>query len=233
MNNSTAQNQQDQELYCVYLHTCTINGKGYIGQTVEGIHKRLNRHMLDVKSGSNFHFHKALRLYGKESFTSYILYVSLEKDSKHLEEVEVQLIADYDTFNNGYNMTSGGGGVGSGKDHPLFGIERPQEIKDRISAKLKGQKKSPEACANMSGKERTPKHCAKISANKMGNQNCLGKQNNLDHTVYNFEHKDGETFEGIQYELRMKYNLDSGHLCKVIHGTSKTHKGWSLVSKEE
>ena len=99
--------QNPEPLHVVYMITCKITGKSYIGQTVSGLRKRLNRHIRDAETGSNFHFHNALRLYGEDAFTSTILYVSFEKDSKHLKVIEKQLIADYDTFHNGYNMTLG------------------------------------------------------------------------------------------------------------------------------
>ena len=79
INNNTLQNQESKELYCVYMHTNITSGKGYIGYTVVGINKRFKKHMENVKSKSNSHFHRALRLYGEEAFTSEIIYISFKK----------------------------------------------------------------------------------------------------------------------------------------------------------
>ena len=108
MNNHTIQNQQSKELYCIYLHTCTITNLGYVGQTIRGIDKRWVNHLLDARAGKGYYFHKAIEKYGEKCWTHDVLYVAFEKNSKHLEDVETQLIADYDTYKNGYNLTTGG-----------------------------------------------------------------------------------------------------------------------------
>ena len=126
-------------------------------------------------------------------------------------------------------MTPGGDGCGSGEEHPSFGKKRTPEQCAAISAGNTGSKHTEEQNAAKSirqtGMKRTPETCAAISASRVGSKNPY-----YNHTIYNFEHRDGTTFSGTKYEFRMKYNLNSGHVGAVVSGTCKTIKGWHLVS---
>ena len=51
---------------------------------------------------------------------------------------------------------------------------------------------------------------------------------NCSSIVYSFIHKDGNVETCTMYELRSKYNLDRGHLSKVVRGKRKSHKGWKI-----
>ena len=53
----------------IYKVTNTVNGKSYIGQTVQPMNVRKGGHLYSAfQQNSNFYFHKALRKYGKENF---------------------------------------------------------------------------------------------------------------------------------------------------------------------
>ena len=97
----------------IYKYTNTINGKSYIGQTVNPI-QRHNGHLFDARNPKT-HFHKALKKYGINNFT-YEIVCSIESDNKEelkekLNESEIKYIEFYDTYKNGYNSTKGGDGV--------------------------------------------------------------------------------------------------------------------------
>ena len=97
----------------IYKYTNTINGKSYIGQTVNPI-QRHNSHLSEAKTPKTL-FHKALKKYGIESFT-YEIICSVESNNKKelkekLNECELKYIELYDTYRNGYNSTKGGDGV--------------------------------------------------------------------------------------------------------------------------
>ena len=139
MNNNTLQTQQSKEQYCIYMHTCIGNDNGYIGKTVEGLDKRWLRHRYITNSGSDTHFHKAIRKYGVDSFKGVVLYIAFEKDDDHLYEVEEQLIADWDTFHNGYNMNPGGKGSSSGEDSNMWGKQHTTETKSAMSRAHSGK----------------------------------------------------------------------------------------------
>ena len=95
--------------YSIYKHTNKINGKSYIGQTKFNLEIRLKGHLKSVKAGSEYAFHRAIRKYGIENFQSEILEENISDIL--VEEKEQYWIKKYNSFGEGYNMTSGGEGT--------------------------------------------------------------------------------------------------------------------------
>lgn len=97
----------------IYKVTNKINGKVYIGQSVD-IGRRWRQHM--TAEDDNY-FHKAIQKYGVENFRWEVIEKCKKKD---LDEREIYWIEYYDSFNKGYNCTKGGDGgpVMYGGDHP-------------------------------------------------------------------------------------------------------------------
>lgn len=92
----------------IYKYTNKINGKSYIGQTIQSLNKRHNRHLYDSKN-DNLYFHKALQKYGVDNFELIIIEDNI--NIEELDDKEKYWIKYYDTFylnDNGYNMTEGG-----------------------------------------------------------------------------------------------------------------------------
>lgn len=94
----------------IYKYTNTVNNKIYIGQTIYE-DKRINQHK---QCYGKCIFHNAIKKYGWDSFKYEVIYRTNEiEDSKLLEntlnEKEIYYINYYDSYNNGYNMTKGGG----------------------------------------------------------------------------------------------------------------------------
>ncbi len=95
---------------CVYKAENKVNGKCYIGKTVETIESRIVKHEWNANNSSEYAFHRALRKYGFDNFEWEILYES--NDEEELEGAEIFYIEDYESFgSNGYNMTDGGEGT--------------------------------------------------------------------------------------------------------------------------
>ena len=96
----------------IYKITCKVNGKIYIGQSVN-IETRFKSHINNFKNKNlkdyNTKFYRALRKYGIENFTFEIIEEVL--DNNLLNEREIFWIAYFDSFKNGYNSTLGGGQV--------------------------------------------------------------------------------------------------------------------------
>lgn len=85
----------------IYKVTNQINGKLYIGETIQTISKRWNRHCYDAKNGVTDHFHTAIRYYGKENFL--IEEIELCPTEQRFER-ESYYIIQYNTLEpNGYN----------------------------------------------------------------------------------------------------------------------------------
>lgn len=92
----------------IYKVTNKINGKIYIGQTIQSVKDRWYRHC--GKSGIskaelNTHFKRAILKYGKENFTVETIEVC---DSTKLNDREKFYISYYNSYINGYNSTIGG-----------------------------------------------------------------------------------------------------------------------------
>jgi group I intron endonuclease len=99
----------------IYIHTCTITGKSYIGQTINGMENRWKDHVRAARRNiDNNHFYNALRKYGADVWTHGIL-VLLSKNQADTDSEEIRYIDEHDTFHNGYNGTKGGGGTSGNK----------------------------------------------------------------------------------------------------------------------
>ena len=91
----------------IYKITNTINGKYYIGQTIQNVKERFYQHcaIKCSKAVSNMAIHRAIKKYGKSNFTVEVIE---EIDSANLNDRERYWIKYYNSYNNGYNSTKGG-----------------------------------------------------------------------------------------------------------------------------
>lgn len=134
----------------IYLITNKINNKKYIGQTIQSPEVRFKYHLNYAQKSynlSNMPLSKAIQKYGKENFEMTILEKCEEVELDKREEFYIEL---YDTFNSGYNATTGGkDGVKVRLDmdrvisdyHDLHSIRKVAEIhgvdKDCIAERLR------------------------------------------------------------------------------------------------
>lgn len=155
---------------CVYEARCKVNGKGYVGWTVD-LERRKGWHKKDAYDGSRLVFHCAIRKYGWDAFEWSML--AEDDDNDWLCLLEQKWIKRLGTkLPNGYNMTDGGDGCCiSGelwhKYHTADSIEktaaahrgkpRSEETKKKISGVLQGRKLPPEVIIKLQGRTRTPK----------------------------------------------------------------------------
>ena len=99
------------KLGIIYKVTNKINGKCYIGQTMQAFAQRKGEHLRTAFSEKNIryncHFYRAIRKYGKEAFEWKILAKGLPIEC--LNDAESEMVKQYDSFSNGYNSHSGGG----------------------------------------------------------------------------------------------------------------------------
>ena len=98
----------------IYKITNQINGKIYIGQSID-IELRWKAHQTRFNNPNSheydYHLYRSMRKYGLDNF-SFELVELCEKDE--LNDRERYWIKYYDSYNNGYNETEGGNSV-----HPL------------------------------------------------------------------------------------------------------------------
>ena len=91
----------------IYKITNKVNGKSYIGQTIQSVKERFYQHCATKcsKAVSNMAIHRAIKKYGKSNFTVEVIE---EVESTNLNDRERYWIRYYDSYNNGYNSTEGG-----------------------------------------------------------------------------------------------------------------------------
>ena len=95
-------------IYSIYKATNKLTGKAYIGFTQE-FKNRISSHKKRYKVKKS-KFYDAIKSYGWDNFEWEVIYQSLER-KYCLDVMEQFFIVEYDTFNNGYNMTKGGEGL--------------------------------------------------------------------------------------------------------------------------
>lgn len=101
----------------IYKFTNKINGKCYIGQSIQ-LEKRKREHKYNSfhknSNEYNSQFHKAIRKYGIENFDYEVLEFLEEKEytTKKLNELEKKYINYFNSYKNGYNATPGGDAIG-------------------------------------------------------------------------------------------------------------------------
>ena len=103
-------------IYSIYRITNQVNGKVYIGKTVQSPNTRFNNHKHSARTGSNTMLHASIRKHGEENFKLEVIFVTFSEG--WLSEFEQLFIAEYqscilDPYGHGYNMTRGGDGMTS------------------------------------------------------------------------------------------------------------------------
>ena len=91
----------------IYKITALHNNNIYIGQSIN-IYARWKSHWKETRSGSTTPLHNAMRKYGKNGFLFEIIE---ECDQKIINEREIYWIKFYNSYKDGYNLTTGGEGV--------------------------------------------------------------------------------------------------------------------------
>lgn len=122
----------------VYKITNLVNGKIYIGQTINEIEKRFRRHINDAINGKlDTKFARAIRKYGEDNFI--IESIDKAKTQEELNQKEHDWIVFYNTVDNGYNETDSllkcGGNTYRSKNEEEMAI-----IKEKISKAKIGEK---------------------------------------------------------------------------------------------
>lgn len=94
-------------MFDVYMLTCSVSCKSYIGISDKGGLRRLVQHRRAAESGAGNHLYRAMRKHGIETFALKIIYQAV--DYREAIACERAMIAQYGTFSPaGYNMTTGG-----------------------------------------------------------------------------------------------------------------------------
>ena len=120
----------------IYKITTTETDGVYIGQTVNAIEKRFQRHIRDAMSGTlDTHLARAIRLYGPETFS--IEQIDSANTKQELDEKEKYWIEFYNSCSQGFNETVGGDG---GNTYANKTFEEMDQIKEKIRQTKMGGK---------------------------------------------------------------------------------------------
>jgi group I intron endonuclease len=93
----------------IYLATCLVNEKQYVGQTTRSDPFAYWRrvHLGTARNGAGRYLHRAIRKHGEDNFTFEVIYAAFDQAS--LDEAEDFFILEFDTLApNGYNLKRGG-----------------------------------------------------------------------------------------------------------------------------
>ena len=220
--------------WIIYKHTSLRSGKSYIGLTCNSLERRWIQHTSDARKGSNLHFHRAIRLYGEDNWTHEVIADKIDTIDE-ANALEQYYIKKFDTFENGYNLTDGGGST-----HTCNGPTKHKEEITWIHAEH-----GVEVC--------TPWYLAKkydlnssalvtVSLNTNNVRMYKGWQLFVEGQAVLVEFKEPPptTFYHSEYgeefctaaELAAKYNLLVSNVRKVIAGTRNKVGGWRVFKEE-
>lgn len=137
----------------VYLITNLVNGKHYIGKTVQPLERRWGQHLSDARCGSQTYFLDAIRKHGAGAF-SIVPLISILVTDPQLKEQEKFWIRQFNSNDPryGYNLTAGGDGS--------LGCRHSVEARRKMSASRKGKSHSAEHNRKIGEASKGRKHSA-------------------------------------------------------------------------
>lgn len=220
--------------WLIYKHTSLRSGKSYIGLTCGSMEKRWSQHTSDARKMSNLYFHRAIRLYGEDNWTHEIIEDNIDT-VEEANALEQYFIKKFDTFENGYNLTEGGGNT-----HTCNG---PIKYKDEVTwvhADYGVEVCTPWALANKYNISSSP--LIRVALNTANAKAYKGWQLFVEDQDILVEFKEpppvkfyhseyGEEF-CTAIELADKYNLLISNVRKVMSGTRNKVGGWRLFKEE-
>lgn len=175
------------KIYCI---TNLVNGKYYIGQTIQSLTKRFSRHKFKAKQGTT-QLSQSIRKYGPENFVIEVIMdgIYVQEELSKLEKLWI-FITKSQNNSVGYNRHEGGNkppigpkksGFKKGNKNRL-GISHTEESIRKISLSQKGRIFSDETRLKMSeaqkGKSLPKFVCEKISNTMKGKKPWnIGKSN--------------------------------------------------------
>lgn len=217
-------------MYTVYKHQNKINGKIYIGITMQEPERRWGNNGINYKTSP--HFYAAIQKYGWNNFDHDILFKNLTHDEACSKEQE--LIEYYNSMNRefGYNSTSGG-------DVFIMNEETKQKISHSMMGNTNGlghpcsDEKKRKISESQKGRTFTEEHKQKLStAAKQRHVPCSEeKKKKLSQNYPNKRKVYCEEldiiYESVQ-ECGRQLGIPATNITKLCNGKGKTLKGYHL-----
>lgn len=196
----------------IYKATNKINGKEYIGQSKYSLNMRKKSHKKEMKYTSVY-FHNALKKYGFESFDWEVIE---EVPNENLCEKEIYYIDKFNSFKNGYNLTTGGDispmcfpEIAKKCSETKKGTVFSEEHKRKISESNKGCNKP-----HFKGKKHSKESKNKISKSLSKNTYLVISPKNQKLIIKNLSNFCNEN------------NLNYSGMWHVMNGKWSQYKGW-------
>jgi group I intron endonuclease len=206
----------------IYKVANLINGKVYIGQTVNTLRKRKTQHKTASKRKKyeDMLLYKAFKKYGFENFEWKI--IDNASNENDLNEKEVYWIKYYNSYIgfkncNGYNMTLGG--------HGKRGAIHSEETRKKLSKFRTGKwigSDSPTAkkvvCLNLNGTFVKSYGCLDDASKDVGcslsliSSNCTGNRSSAYGFIFIFE----DDYNEETVKRRVEQYLDSSDFCRIL-----------------
>lgn len=121
----------------IYKSTNKINGKCYIGKTVQNLKRRITSHLSHARNNKKGKFLDAIRKYGKGNFEWEIICEC--SNEQELANTETKYIEKINSVNNGYNASYGSyGNIHSTHKSPNISPELRKQMMDKIIPQISG-----------------------------------------------------------------------------------------------
>lgn len=233
-------------IYCI---ECIETNTKYIGQTLESFYRRWIFHKWNLKNNkhSNTYLQNAWNKYGSDKFLFYPL-ESFDINQKgivtkyKLDELEQYHIKKYDTFKNGFNLTTGGEKcnmnplsdeakrkIGEKNRINMFGKKHTEETKRLMSEShkryVKTESHRKHLSESLTGFVRSDEQKEKCRIANQGS-----KQKTAKYTEGLIEQIRIDYMNGINpTELSTKYNINRGTIYGIVNNARWRHvnpDGW-------
>jgi group I intron endonuclease len=203
-------------MYKVYKIVNSANNKIYIGRTSKSLYTRFTKHLNAAKSNSYYRLHAAIRKHGIDKFS-----IELLCETEILEfsaKIEEDLIRSYNSnsYEFGYNMTSGGLGELRSKEsykkqgEKLRRVKRTPEWNLRVSKGVRKALKEGRVKHPYKGKKMPKDKTVNMTGNKdAGKHNVILKGHKI------MEIKSGNKFNSINQAAEF-YNICDSSIARSI-----------------
>lgn len=210
----------------IYVAECKVNGKRYVGQTVQKFEARQAHHKWKTENNiENTHFYNAIRKYGWDNFTWAVIVEGVD-NMDSLNELEKYWIAELNTYNNGYNSTTGGDNY-----------KRSEETKRKMSKAMTGKILSEEHKQKLreahQGKKLSEEHKQKLRKASTGRTHSeearkrIRKANEIPIISMDLGTECVEVFNSAKEAGRIT-GIERRNICACCRGKRKTAGGFKF-----
>jgi group I intron endonuclease len=218
----------------VYVITCSVNGKRYVGVTSRA--DRFSTHCRNALTGRSGALYNAIRKYGEGGFTySTLCRCTNVKTAKLLEQKYIKKLNTRAPY--GYNLTNGGDGL-VGLKHARktrrvmaeIHTERQKdpELRARTSCAMKAYKKTPEhrakIAAALTGRKLSAATRAKISSKLTGRKQSLETKLKRAATLRSVGHRPSVEASRAYWKGRPKSTAQRAKLSQALQGRKAPEK---------